>query len=160
MPTDNARPIGVLFVCMGNICRSPLAEGLFLHQARGLGAVDRFIVESAGTGAWHVGERPDRRARAVAGRHGVELPGRARQVTPGDFTRFDHLICMDEDNLRDLRDLGAPGDKLRLLLECDPSASRRDVPDPYYGGVGFDAVYRLIESASEALLGELLAVAR
>jgi protein-tyrosine phosphatase len=154
-------PVAVLFICMGNICRSPLAEGLFRHKARGRGAANRFVIDSAGTGGWHVGERPDDRVREIADRHGVSVDGRARQVTPEDFHRFDHLICMDEGNRRHLVYSGAPDSKLRLLLECDPSAAVREVPDPYYGGQrGFDAVYGLIDSACEALLDELLAVAR
>jgi protein-tyrosine phosphatase len=153
-------PIRVLFICMGNICRSPLAEGLFRHKAGGRGAADRFLVDSAGTGAWHVGERPDGRVRELARRRGVDLDGRARQVTPDDLERFDHLICMDEENLRQLERLGAPGSKLRLLLESDPSSTVREVPDPYYGGRrGFEVVYDLIDSACEALLDELLAAA-
>ena len=150
-------PIGVLFVCMGNICRSPLAEGVFEHKAEARGVSERFLIDSAGTGGWHVGERPDSRARAVAARHGVRLPGRARQVNRSDLEQFDHLICMDEDNRRDLVGLGAPPDKVRLLLECDPLAKSREVPDPYYGGSGgFEAIYDLIDSSCEALLDELL----
>jgi protein-tyrosine phosphatase len=118
----------------------------------------RFIIDSAGTGGWHVGERPDGRVREVADRHGVAVDGQARQVTPEDIRNFDHLICMDEGNLRQLMDNGAPGSKLRLLLECDPSSTAREVPDPYYGGRrGFEAVYGLVDSACEALLDELLA---
>ncbi len=159
--TPETAPISVLFVCMGNICRSPLAAGLFRHKARSRGAGNRFIVDSAGTGDWHVGERPDDRVRELADRHGVDLDGRARLVTPEDVNRFDHLICMDEGNLRRLMHVGAPGSKLRLLLECDPSSTVREVPDPYYGGQrGFEAVYGLIDSACEALLDELLAAAR
>jgi protein-tyrosine phosphatase len=154
-------PISVLFVCMGNICRSPLAEGLFGHKARGRGVETQFIIDSAGTGGWHVGERPDRRVREVARRHGVNLNGRARQVTSQDFDRFDHLVCMDDENRRILEQSGAPDDKLRLLLECDPASAVREVPDPYYGGRrGFENVYGLIDSACDALLDELLAVAR
>jgi protein-tyrosine phosphatase len=159
--TPPSDPISVLFVCMGNICRSPLAEGLFRHKARGRGAETQFIVDSAGTGGWHAGERADGRVREVASRHGVDLDGRARQVTPGDFDRFDHVICMDDENRRQLEQAGAPDGKLRLLLECDPAAAVREVPDPYYGGRGgFETVYGLIDSACEALLDELLAVPR
>jgi len=159
--TPQPAPISVLFVCMGNICRSPLAEGLLGHKARGRGAETRFVIDSAGTGGWHVGERPDGRVREIANRHGVDLNGRARQVTPQDFDRFDHVICMDDENRRQLEQAGAPAEKLRLLLECDPAAALREVPDPYYGGRrGFETVYDLIDSACEALLDELLAVAR
>ena len=152
--------IGVLFVCMGNICRSPLAEGVFLHKALGRGAADRFLVESAGTGGWHVGGRADPRAREVAGRHGITLNGTARQVCPADFDRFDHLICMDDANRADLLDRGAPPQRIRLLLEIDPDQSMREVPDPYYGGTdGFETMYRMVDGACEALLVDLLGTA-
>ena len=153
----------VLFVCLGNICRSPLAEGVFLHLVREAGLSDRFEVDSAGTGDWHVGERPDSRASAVARRHGVELPSRARQVTPEDLETFDHVLAMDRENLRDLRRLaprGATAD-IRLLRAHDPlSASEDDgdVPDPYYGGpAGFDLVYDMVHRSCSALLAELTA---
>ena len=154
-----ADPIRILFVCMGNICRSPLAESVFRHHARERGVEDRFVIDSAGTGDWHVGERPDGRMRDVARRRGVALDGRARQVGPRDFDRFDPLVCMDESNRRQLERFGAPDDKLRLLLDADPSAPVREVPDPYYGGRrGFETVYDLVDRACAALLDELLAV--
>ena len=146
---------------MGNICRSPLAEGAFLHKVNERGAADRFTVESAGTGNWHVGERPDPRGIEIAKLRGITLPSRARQVTIEDFKRFDHLICMDETNREDLEQLGAPPGKLRLLLEIDPHCRLHEVPDPYYGGRdGFETVYQLIDSACDALLDELLATAQ
>ncbi len=148
----------VLFVCMGNICRSPLAEGAFLHKLDQRGLTDRFLVDSAGTGQWHAGERPDRRAQAIAKRHGIVLISRARQVTTEDFDRFDHLICMDEANREQLENWGAPQHKLQLLLEADPNCQLQEVPDPYYGGGdGFQTVFRLIDSACDALLDQLLA---
>ncbi len=157
MPDTAPSRIGVLFVCMGNICRSPLAEGVFLRKADGRGAADRFLVDSAGTGGWHTGARADPRVREVAGRHGVTLAGTARQVCPADFDRFDHIICMDDANRDDLLDRGAPPQRIRLLLEIDPRQSMREVPDPYYGGVdGFEAIYEMIDNACEALLVELL----
>jgi protein-tyrosine phosphatase len=153
----------VLFVCLGNICRSPLAEGVFLHLVREAGLEGRFEVESAGTGDWHVGERPDSRAQAVARRHGVELPSCARQVTAEDLETFDHVLAMDRENLRDLRRLarrGATAD-LRLLRAHDPLATSDDdgdVPDPYYGGPsGFDLVYDMVHRSCRSLLAELTA---
>ena len=155
--TDDRR-IGVLFICLGNICRSPLAEGVFLHHAHARGVSARFTVDSAGTGGWHAGDLADPRMRAVAAEHGVELVSRARAVHADDFRTFDHLLCMDEENHTVLRERGAPLDRLRLLLDVDPQAPRRDVPDPYYGGVdGFHTVYTLVDRACQALLDELLA---
>ncbi len=147
----------VLFVCMGNICRSPLAEGLFLHHANQRGVSDRFSVDSAGTGGWHAGERPDQRSLAVAKQNGVTLPGRARQVTTDDFDAFHHLICMDNANREHLLAMGAPAAQTRLLLEYDPEAELEEVPDPYYGGAGgFDLVYRLVDRSCAGLLDHLL----
>ncbi len=158
-PTPPSR-IGVLFVCMGNICRSPLAEGVFRSKTQRRGVADRFLVDSAGTGGWHAGERPDPRALEIARHHGVPLEGTARRVSRADFDRFDHLICMDEDNRSNLLDVGAPPEKVRLLLELDPGLKVREVPDPYYGGPdGFQKIYTLIEGGCEALLDDLLASA-
>lgn len=149
-----------MLICTGNICRSPLAEGVFLHKANLRGVAERFAVDSAGTGDWHVGEPPDPRTRAIAAEHGINLAGRARQLTRNDLRRFDHLICMDEANRRELARMGAPQAKVRLLLEVDQSAEVREVPDPYYSGPeGFQIIYKLIDSACDALLDELLAVA-
>jgi protein-tyrosine phosphatase len=158
--TGDAR-IAVLFVCMGNICRSPTAAGVFAHRVAGCGAAGRFLVESAGTGDWHAGELPDSRAREVAARHGIELRSRARQVTRADFARFDHLVCMDRRNLRDLLTLGAPREKIRLLLSFDPGAPLAEVPDPYgEGSDRFEEVFALIDSACRCLIESLLAAAR
>ncbi len=149
----------VLFVCLGNICRSPLAEGVFRHLVRDEGLEDRFEADSAGTGAWHVGEDPDPRSQSVADKHGISLQGPARQVEPADFVRFDLVLAMDEDNLRNLdslRDGNASAD-LRRLREFDPEAEGDlDVPDPYYGGPrGFDRVYEMVERSCRTLLDEL-----
>jgi protein-tyrosine phosphatase len=159
--SPEAGPIRILFVCMGNICRSPLAESIFRHRARDRGVLDRFVIDSAGTGDWHAGERPDGRMRGVARQRGVVVDGQARQVVPHDFERFDYLICMDDSNRRQLERFGAPKAKLRLLLDADPSAPVREVPDPYYGGRrGFESVYNLVDRACSALLDELLAAPR
>jgi protein-tyrosine phosphatase len=157
---DDGR-IAILFVCMGNICRSPTAAAVFAHRAAARDAAGRFHVESAGTGGWHAGELPDAMARATAARHGIELRSRARQVTHADFSRFDHLICMDRRNHRDLVALGAPQAKIRLLLACDPRAALAEVPDPYgEGGDRFEEVFSLIDAACERLLESLLAAGR
>jgi protein-tyrosine phosphatase len=148
----------ILFVCMGNICRSPLAEGVFLHKANCRGVADRFTVDSAGTGGWHAGDPPDPRSLDIAAEYDIVLPSRARQVTNEDFRVFDRIVCMDVDNHETLLAMSAPPDRLSLLLEHDPAAAIAEVPDPYYGGAdGFRTVYRLIDSACEALLDRLLA---
>jgi protein-tyrosine phosphatase len=156
--SDDSQRTAILFVCMGNLCRSPLAEGVFRHKATERGVAERFHIESAGTGGWHAGEPADHRVCEVAVRNGVTLDGTARQITRHDFSRFDHILCMDEDNREDLLAMGVPREKLRLLLECDRNASMHEVPDPYYGGAeGFELVYRLVDAACDALLEELLA---
>ena len=154
--TDPDR-IKVLFVCMGNICRSPLAEGLFLHKINQRGIAHRFTVDSCGTGKWHVGARPDHRILELAGSHGITLPSRARQVRVRDFEEYDHILCMDDDNRIDLLDLGAADSKVTLMLDCDPDQSLREVPDPYYGGEeGFHQIFIMLDTATEALIDTLL----
>jgi protein-tyrosine phosphatase len=150
--------ISILFVCMGNICRSPTAEGVLRHFARESGLADRLTVDSAGTHAYHVGEPPDRRAVAAAERRGVSLSDiRARRVSDDDFERFDYIIAMDEDNRRQLLEQ-APEEhhhKVRLFLSY-AAVSETEVPDPYYGGgAGFERVLDLVELASRGLLETL-----
>ncbi|MGI8731206.1 MAG: low molecular weight protein-tyrosine-phosphatase [Solirubrobacteraceae bacterium] len=152
----------VLFVCMGNICRSPTAEGVMRGLVAAAGMGDRIVIDSAGTGAWHTGSPPDSRATAVAAGCGVSLAGAARQVRLADFDDFDLVIALDSDNARDLRRL-APDEraaaKVRLLREFDSASSRDlDVPDPYYGGSdGFERVLDLVDAACRGLLDELRA---
>ncbi|RZV36452.1 MAG: low molecular weight phosphotyrosine protein phosphatase [Chromatiales bacterium] len=153
-----SRETRVLFVCMGNICRSPTAEGVFRHLAEQAGLSGQLHIDSAGTHAYHSGEPPDHRARVAAERRGMSLEGIfARRVTADDFERFDYVIAMDEDNLERLR-AEAPAhhhDKLRLFLEFGASGER-EVPDPYYGGAaGFERVLDLVEEASRGLLETL-----
>lgn len=148
----------ILFVCLGNICRSPLAEGVFIHLANGAQVDVR--VDSAGTGSWHAGERPDARARAVARAHGIELPGHARRVRASDMSDFDYVIAMDRSNLARLAALGRSSHgsaRLRLLREYDPEAGRdKDVPDPYYGDQdGFEECFRIVERSCQGLLESL-----
>ncbi len=158
---SESRHTSVLFVCLGNICRSPLAEGIFVHLVDQAGLRDRFEIDSAGTGAWHVGERPDARAEIVASRHGVRLESVARQVTDDDFRRFDYIIAMDKENLRRLQRMAlALGSEasVHLLREWDPDADSDEVPDPYYGGSsGFETVYEMVHRSCEALLRQLRA---
>lgn len=148
----------VLFVCLGNICRSPTAEGVLRHKLRGAGLEDRVQVDSAGTGDWHVGKAPDSRTRQAAQRRGYDLSAlRARQVEVADFQRFDLILAMDQSNLRNLQSL-RPADAhadLDLYLRRYELALD-EVPDPYYGGEdGFEQVLDLIEQASDELLMEI-----
>jgi protein-tyrosine phosphatase len=152
--------VRILFVCLGNICRSPAAEGCFRARVEAAGLADRITIDSAGTGDWHVGQPPDRRMREAARRRGLQLDGRARQVTRADFERFDRVIAMDRDNERDLLAL-APASarhKVGRLRRWDAPDAEPDVPDPYYGGPeGFDAVLDIVDRCAVALLAELRA---
>ncbi len=148
----------VLFVCMGNICRSPTAEGVFRQRVREAGLDSRIIVDSAGTGDWHVGKTPDDRACRAAGSRGYDLSGlAARQVSVGDFQRFDSMLAMDHDNLQRLKALRPSNGSAELDLFLRRfDLVEEAVPDPYYGGNdGFDHVLDLVEQGSEALLNEL-----
>jgi protein-tyrosine phosphatase len=166
-PGGAARPIRVLFVCLGNICRSPAAEGVFLHLLGREGIAEDFEVDSAGTGGWHVGKPADPRMRAAAARRGIHLPSRARQLEEADLERFDHILTMDADNLAAVRTLarrsarpGVPGAASNatitpLVHHCRRLTSE-EVPDPYYGGEeGFERVLDLLEDACAGLLATL-----
>jgi protein-tyrosine phosphatase len=151
------RPMRVLFVCLGNICRSPLAEGLFRKAVDEAGLSDRFEIASAGTGPWHVGEAPDRRMRDTARRRGVSLDDlRGRQVKAPDLAYYDLVLAMDREVLHDTLYLDPTGDhssRVRLFREFDPEPGDYQVPDPYYGGPqGFDEVYEMVERTAKALL--------
>lgn len=150
----------ILFVCMGNICRSPTAEGVFRRVLATRAPDLQIEIDSAGTHDYHVGSPPDRRAIEAARRRGVDLSSlRARMVSPEDFARYDLILAMDEDNLRELRGR-APAihhERIRLMMEFAPNASSRWVPDPYYGGAqGFEEVLDLLEEAANGLIQELL----
>ncbi|KVG63712.1 low molecular weight protein-tyrosine-phosphatase [Burkholderia pseudomultivorans] len=153
--------VAICFVCLGNICRSPTAEGVMRHQVDAAGLADRIDVDSAGTGDWHVGEPPDTRAQAAARLRGYDLSAlRARQVGAADFERFDLLLAMDEANLAELRRRCPPQhrDKVRLLMEFAPGATETEVADPYFGGAqGFEQVLDQVERACEGLLQTLRA---
>jgi protein-tyrosine phosphatase len=160
---DNAKSgpkVAVSFVCMGNICRSPTAEAVMRHLVREAGLEATITIDSAGTGDWHVGQERDRRSRAVATRRGMPITGPARQFVRSDFDRFDLVLALDEENVRDLRKL-APNDearaRIRLLREFDAStAPGAEVPDPYYGGPeGFERVFDLCLAACRGLLDHL-----
>ena len=149
----------ILFVCMGNICRSPTAEGVTRAVAEKKGLVDRFEFDSAGTHGYHIGNPPDARARAAAAKRGYDLsPLKARQVNEFDFVRFDRILAMDRDNLELLRK-ACPQEhhvKLGLFLEYASRSAGDEVPDPYYGGPeGFERVLDMIEDAADGLLDQL-----
>jgi len=154
----------VLFVCLGNICRSPAAEGVFVHQLAQQGLSEHFVVDSAGTGGWHVGRRADERMRAAAARRGIELTSRARQLDLADLHSFDHILTMDGDNLAAVRALareaGNPVGQARIeamTRYCRHHRGALEVPDPYYGGPqGFEHVLDLLEDACGGLLEALM----
>jgi len=151
--------VKILFVCMGNICRSPTAEGVFRHKVAGAGLEDKIHIDSAGTLAYHVGHPPDQRAQKAALKRGVDLSAqRARKVTSQDFEAFDFVVAMDSDNHYGLEAICPPGreDRLHMFLKFAHNSAETDVPDPYYGGGnGFEIVLDLIEDASEGLLQHL-----
>jgi protein-tyrosine phosphatase len=158
MPTIDGK-VRVLFVCMGNICRSPAGEGLFIAYVAAAGQADKFEVDSAGTGGWHAGDLADPRMRQAAARRGVMLESRARQVKVKDFESFDLIVAMDRQNLAHLESMGRarPG-QLFLLSELLGPEWPRDVPDPYYGGPeGFEKVLDMLDAAMPALLERGLA---
>jgi protein-tyrosine phosphatase len=156
---SNKPAIRILFVCMGNICRSPTAEGVFRKIVQDAGLERLIEIDSAGTHAYHVNEPPDRRAQAAAERRGFSLADiRARRVQPGDFTRFDYIFAMDRGNLELLVEAGGESSsaEVRLFLEYATGGRTMEVPDPYYGGTaGFEHVLDLIEDASTNLLQRL-----
>lgn len=138
----------VLFVCMGNICRSPAAECFFKIAVDSADRGHQFVVESAGTGGWHAGNPPDRRMRAAAKRQGLQIQGTARQITSEDLSRFDWIFCMDQDNYEDVIEMGGDLDQTKQLLPFVGHPEFTEVPDPYYGGEdGFDDVVKLINDA-------------
>jgi low molecular weight protein-tyrosine phosphatase len=158
--------VRLLFVCMGNICRSPTAEGVMRGLLREQGLEDVVEIDSAGTGAWHLGDPPDARATAAARARGVTLAGAARQIAAADFSDYDLILAADRRNLDDLQAVLPAGAraKLHLLREFDPASAADgdlDVPDPYYGGdEGFEHVLDLVEAACRGLLDALRADGR
>jgi protein-tyrosine phosphatase len=152
--------IKVLFVCTGNICRSPTAEGVFRHLVETAGLSDKVDIDSAGTHSYHVGAPPDPRTVMAARARGIDLsPLRARVVRPGDFAAFDLILAMDSGHLAHLEAMSPAGGraKVKLFLDYHPEGRLRDVPDPYYGGpAGFEHVFDLVEHASRALLAKIV----
>ena len=158
---DGNERVAILFVCLGNICRSPLAEGVFRHLARERGLEDRFEVDSAGTSSYHEGEPPDLRSSEVARARGVELTGRSRRLVPRDLERFDYVITMDQEiqeSVERAQSGRAKRATVQLLREHDPEAGADlDVPDPYYGGPrGFEQVQDMVERSCAQLLDTIV----
>lgn len=143
------RPLRVLALCLGNICRSPVAEELLRLELKKAGV--QAVVDSAGTGDWHVGRPADPRSREVARRHGLDLGGRARQLSAADFYEQDIILAMDAQNLADAQRMAPPNAeaKVRLMRDFDPQAPGQDVPDPYYGGPqGFEQMFTMLERSA------------
>lgn len=156
--TPSERPLRVLALCLGNICRSPLAEELLRRELRAAGV--NAVVDSAGTGDWHVGRPADPRSREVARKHGLELGGRARQLEPADFHEQDMILAMDRSNAADARRMAPPNAQaqVHLMREWDEEEPGADVPDPYYGGPdGFESVYQMLERSARAFAAEMVA---
>ena len=156
---DAARPVRVLFCCMGNICRSPTAEGVFRHMVRDAGLENRIEIASAGTHEYHVGHAPDHRTQAAASMRGYDLSSqRARQVSAREFLDYDYILAMDADNLAFLQAIAPAGQqgKAQLFLNYSEASQGGDVPDPYYGGNdGFTLVLDLIEDGAAGLLADI-----
>ena len=155
-----SEPRKVLFVCLGNICRSPTAEGVFRRYVQDAGLAERILIDSAGTGDYHIGDAPDARACEAASRRGYDLSKlRARQVSRDDFERFDYVLAMDEENLRTLTRLAPPDHRHKLKMLTDFSSQHAQyVPDPYAGGPqGFELVLDLVEDAAQGLLRHIQA---
>lgn len=152
--------VRVLFVCLGNICRSPMAEAVFRHLVEQAGLSDQILVDSAGTSDYHLGERAHSGTRAVLRANGIEYDGRARQVSPDDFEQFDYILAMDNDNLAALRRMAPPETRavIRRFLDFADGVGTREVPDPYYDGQAeFEYVYQLVRRGAEGLLAHIRA---
>ena len=152
----------ILFVCLGNICRSPAAEGIFSQKIKERDLENFFVVDSAGTGSWHVGNLPDRRMRETALSRGIELKSRSRQIEENDLLEFDHILVMDKDNLNAVKSLIKDDKhnmnlKIKLILSFSKKSQLDEVPDPYYGGQnGFENVLDLLNDAIEELIDSLI----
>ena len=152
----------ILFVCLGNICRSPAAEGIFKQRIKERDIENLFFVDSAGTGGWHVGNLADSRMRQTALSRGIELTSRSRQIEENDLYEFDHILVMDKDNLNAVKSLIQDkfdfiNSKIKLILSYSKDSQLDEVPDPYYGGQnGFDKVLDLLENAIDCLIDSFI----
>lgn len=152
-------PFKIVFVCLGNICRSPTAEGIFQHLVNERGLQSYFYIDSAGTSAYHIGEPANSKSRQTAKERGIELKSRARRFESEDLGEFDMIVAMDHENLENIKALDKSGtfeEKIVMLREYDPSPDDGEVPDPYYGGMdGFQNVFDIVKRSCENLLDEL-----
>ena len=146
--------IRILFVCLGNICRSPMAEAILVHRVRALDLEDQVEIDSAGTGDWHIGDPPHAGTLQILKTNGIEHPMRARQIVAEDLSEFDYLIVMDDKNERDVRALATGRAHIARLLDYLPAMENKNVPDPYFTG-DFDAVYQMLDAACENLLAQV-----
>ena len=152
----------ILFVCLGNICRSPAAEGIFIKKIKDRNLENLFLVDSAGTGGWHVGNLADSRMRQAASSRGIELLSRSRQIDESDLYEFDHILVMDKDNLNAVKslikdDMHLINSKIKLILSYSKKSQLDEVPDPYYGGQnGFEKVLDLLDDAINELIESLI----
>jgi protein-tyrosine phosphatase len=152
-------PYKIVFVCLGNICRSPTAEGVFQHLVNERGLQSYFYIDSAGTSAYHIGEPANSKSQQTANKHGIKLPSRARRFEAADLEEFDLIFAMDRENLENIKSLDTQNrysDKIKLMREYDPLPDNSEVPDPYYGGMdGFQHVFEVVKRSCEKLLDEL-----
>lgn len=152
-------PFKICFVCLGNICRSPTAEGIFIHKVKEAGLELFFYIDSAGTAAYHVGEPANSKSQATANKHGVHLPSTAQRFEYRDLEEFDLVLAMDSENYHNLSNLDRKGlyaEKIKMMRDFDPQKGDGQVPDPYYGGIqGFENVFHILDRSCEALLDQL-----
>lgn len=151
MSATHPGSIKVLFVCLGNICRSPMAESVFAHKVQRAGLQDKIMSDSAGTGSWHAGELPHPGTLRLLAEKGIACVHRARHLKRADLDLFDYILTMDNDNLQEVRALGGGKAVVRPLLDYAPGLKAAEVPDPYYNG-NFSEVYRLVDPAADGLL--------
>ena len=158
MGAKSKEKIKVLFVCLGNICRSPMAEGTFTYLVNKAGLSNSFEIDSAGTAGYHIGALADERMREVASSHGIKLLSKARQIQVGDLTYYDYILAMDETNFQDIQNMWKTNlTNLYLMRDFDTQGSEKNVPDPYYGGLsGFKEVFQIQMRASENLLKTIM----
>lgn len=158
-PITKENPYKLCFVCLGNICRSPTAEGLFIQKVKEARLELYFYIDSAGTAAYHVGEPANSKSQATANSHGVYLPSKARRFEYADLEEFDLIFAMDSSNLTNMKQLDRKGKftgKIKLMREFDPIPEDKEVPDPYYGGqLGFENVFQILNRSCDVLLDEL-----